>query len=83
MVVVDSFENSREFLKSLGFVETHFQQNYRTVWHYKDAEIVLDEWSALDPYIEIEAGSEAILEEVATDLGLNWSEKTIVSVDEL
>lgn len=83
LVNVDSLETTKELFDSLGFTQTNFQENYRTTWAYDNSEIVIDEWPALDAYIEIESASISDLKRVIKKLGLDWEKKTIVSVDEL
>lgn len=83
MVKVDSFDKAKDLFDSIGFIQTNYQESYRTTWKYKNSEIVIDEWPALEPYIEIEGPSEEELKTIANELGLNWSKKSIVSVDEL
>jgi len=35
---------------------------------------VIDEWPWIDPFIEIEAGSEELVKKAAAELGFNWSD---------
>ena len=48
-----------------------FQESKRETWKLGEAEIVLDEWPWLKPYIEVEATSAEVVEEVATKLGFD------------
>jgi adenylate cyclase class 2 len=46
-----------------------------------DAEIVIDEWPWIDPYIEIEGEDEASVRAAAEQLGLDWSEAEFGHID--
>ncbi len=73
-VNVTSFDDTLAILAQGGLKPQSYQETKRETWHYKDAEIVLDLWPWLNPYIEIEGPSEAIVREVASDLGLDWKD---------
>jgi adenylate cyclase class 2 len=51
-----------------------YQESKRENWKLDDVEIMLDEWPWLNPYIEIEASSEADVRRVAAMLELDWGE---------
>lgn len=74
MVIVDNFETTVSFLKSIGCIQKGFQITYRELWELNDAEICIDEWPFLKPYIEIEAKSEEAVKAVAEKLELSWEE---------
>ncbi|MBA3758091.1 class IV adenylate cyclase [Candidatus Saccharibacteria bacterium] len=78
---VNSFDEMGKLLKALGFVEYSFQESKRETWHYKNVEIVLDEWPWLDQYIEIEGKSEKDIKNVAEKLGFDWKDSKYGSVD--
>lgn len=71
-VTVDSFEDTVHIFTAIGLDVVSFQESKRETWHYKNCEIVLDEWPWLSPYIEIEGESETTLQTIATELGLSW-----------
>lgn len=71
-VVVSDFETTVELLKASGLEPTTYQESRRETWQLGDAEVVLDEWPWILPYIEIEGGSEEIVRDVADKLGLDW-----------
>jgi|AntRauTorckE6833_2_1112554.scaffolds.fasta_scaffold34374_3 adenylate cyclase class 2 len=73
-VVVSSFEDTIKVFTSAGLVLLSFQESKRETWKYNDCEIVLDEWPWLEPYIEIEGGSESGLKTLAVELELDWSD---------
>lgn len=81
MLIVPDFEEAREFLTGTGLVESCYQEAYRTTWKYKDSEIVMDEFPALAPFLEIESETEEELQEIVKELGLNWKDKITHAVD--
>lgn len=72
-VVTSSFEDTVKIFTAVGFEVLSLQESKRETWRSDSREVVLDEWPWLDPYIEIEATTEAEVREVASRLGLDWS----------
>ena len=79
-VSVSDFDATVALLARVGLPHKSFQESRRETWAYKRAEIVLDKWPWLSPYIEIEGTSEDDVKEVAADLGFDWSEAVFGSV---
>lgn len=73
-VSVDNFEETIAILEAAGLPYTSFQESKRETWQLGDAEIVIDEWPWLAPYIEIEANDERIVRETARILGFSWND---------
>ena len=73
-VNVDNFEETIAILEAAGLPYTSFQESKRETWRLGDAEIVIDEWPWLAPYIEIEANDEHAVRETAEALGLSWGD---------
>ncbi|MFO0971283.1 MAG: class IV adenylate cyclase [Candidatus Saccharimonadales bacterium] len=71
-VVVTDYEAAKQFLLSLALEVKGEQESKREVWRLGEAEIMLDEWPWVPPFIEIEAPSEEIVRNLAKQLGLNW-----------
>jgi len=69
---VDSYEAAKAFVLSLGLEVKGEQESKREVWCLGKVEIMLDEWPWAPSFIEIEAGSEAEVKDVADHLNLNW-----------
>ncbi len=63
-VSVSSLENMNLLLKSLGFVRRNYQEKLRIQYLYKNAEIDIDVWPHLDPYLEIESDDTSLIEEI-------------------
>ena len=73
-VNVDNFEETIAILEAAGLPYTSFQESKRETWRLGDAEIVIDKWPWLAPYIEIEANDEHAVRETAEALGLLWGD---------
>lgn len=78
-VIVSSFSETNLILESLGFSHRGYQEKKRYKYQYKDAEVDIDIWPKLQPYLEIEYESENILNEILLELG--YSRNDIVSVN--
>lgn len=73
-IVVNDFDETVALLAAAGLPHKSMQESKRETWAYRNAEILLDEWPWLDPYIEIEADSEEDVRQVANALGFDWDE---------
>jgi adenylate cyclase class 2 len=78
---IDDFEAACDFLKSIGLVETSYQETLRETWTLDGAEIELDTWPWIKPFIEIEASKEQQLEKVAAVLDLDMADAVHGSVE--
>lgn len=82
-ITVDSFEQAVAFAEAIGCTKKTFQENYRETWDLDGAEIVIDEWPYLEPYIEIEADSEEKVQQVSATLGFDYANALFTNVIEL
>ncbi len=82
-LVVDSFENAREFLKSVGLKEKAYQETKRIryVIEAEEVEFDIDTWPGLEPWIEIEASTEEAVRKYAKLLGFSWEDAMFGSAD--
>lgn len=71
-VTVSDFQSTVDLLAQAGLASRSLQESRRETWVFDGAEIVLDEWPWLKPYIEIEGDSEEHVQDVAKKLGLDW-----------
>ncbi len=69
-----SYDTMVELLKAIGLVVYTFQESKRETWHCQGAEVVLDEWPWLSPYIEIEGPDEETIKACAEALGHKWED---------
>ena len=80
-ITVNSFEEAREILNTLGCQEKAYQESLRELWKIGDVEITIDEWPFLEPFIEIEGPSEQAVKDVAKQLDFDYSKAIFGSVD--
>lgn len=73
-VNVSDFQSTINLLKLIGLPYRSFQESKRESWLLDGAEIVLDEWPWLNPYIEIEGDGEAHVRNISEILGFRWSD---------
>lgn len=71
-VVVSDFQTTADVLAAAGLMARSYQESRRETWKLEEAEIVLDEWPWLDPYLEIEAAGPEKVKAAAHKLGLKW-----------
>lgn len=70
-VEVSDFDTTFRILSALGYQVVVNYEKFRTTWHYQGAEIVLDELP-MGIFCEIEGQSAEQIEEIASNLHLNW-----------
>lgn len=73
-VETSSFDEAINILSAAGLVYDTYQESKRENWRLNDVEIMLDEWPWLNPYLEIEGGSEEAIKHVTQLLGLDWTQ---------
>ena len=78
---VGDFDTAVELFKVAGWHYTTYQESKRETWHLGNAEVVIDEWPWINPYIEIEADSEQAVRSAADKLGFDWDMVVFGSVD--
>lgn len=82
-VKVDDFEQAVELCKAIGLQQATYEENYRTAYHMNNAEITVDEWPALPPFIEIEGETEEVVRATAQQLNLKMEDALFGNVDEV
>lgn len=76
-ISVDSVVEADKLLVALGFAKRNVQEKIRTQYKYKNAEIDIDQWPKLKPYIEIESDDSSLYQEIIDACG--YADKEIVS----
>ncbi len=82
-VTISDFSTTVELFTAAGWPYNTLQESRRETWSLEGAEVVIDEWPWLRPYIEIEAASETIVRQAAKHLSFDWTEAVFGSVDVL
>ena len=73
-IIVSDFEQAVALLAMAGLPYKSLQESKRETWMLGTAEVVLDEWPWLAPYIEIEAVDEKTVRSIAIQLGYGWED---------
>jgi len=83
MLTVDSFEEAVKFLIGIGCKEKAYQETMRELWELDGVDITIDEWPFLEPFVEVEGGSEEIVKSVSEKIGFDYSQAKFCAVDVL
>lgn len=76
-IQVSDFETANDIITKFGLEHRGFQEKYRIRYDYQGAEIDIDKWPLIPPYIEIECNDDKVIEEIVKKLG--YGTKKIVS----
>ncbi|MBQ6323837.1 MAG: hypothetical protein IJI22_03290 [Bacilli bacterium] len=76
---VTDLEETNRILEAVGLVKRNYQEKIRYSFKYKTAEIEIDIWPKLKPYMEIECDDEDLINEIIEKLDLK--NKRIVSLN--
>lgn len=69
-IKVSDLKETNNLLEELGMVRRNYQEKIRYSYKYKNAEIELDIWPKLEPYMEIECDCDDIINEIIDKLNL-------------
>ena len=75
-VVVGDFATTNELLRRMGFEPKSYQENRRTSFELAGAQLELDWWPLIPPYLEIEGRSREHVLEVGRMLGVSEDDLT-------
>ncbi len=78
---IGDFDTAVELFDVAGWKYMTYQESERETWLLDGAEVVIDQWPWINPYIEIEAKNEQTVRDVATKLDFNWNDAVFGSVD--
>ena len=76
---VPNFEQTHEFLLSIGIPHKQYQENVRTQYILDGIEIDIDEWPMLPPYAEIEGKNETEVLETIQKLDFDKTKCTSIN----
>lgn len=80
-VVVSNFEETCKLLETIGLETQSYQETKRESWELDGAQVELDEWPWIQPFLEIEAADEQAIRMIAEKLGLSMEEAVHGSVE--
>lgn len=70
-ITTSDFEETNKLLESIGLMKRSYQEKIRYSYKYKNADIEIDIWPMIEPYIEIETDNENLMNEIISLLELN------------
>ena len=70
-VEVSSLDETNNILASIGITRRSYQEKIRISYKYKNADIEIDTWPMLKPYLEVECDDEYIMNEIIEKLELD------------
>src|SRR3989338_7822530 len=68
-LIVNNFDTASDFFEAWDIPEKAFQENTREMWARDNAEVTIDTWPGLKPFVEIEGANEDIVKEISHELG--------------
>lgn len=77
---IDNFDNAVNLLEAIGCERKSYQETKRELWKLDNVEITLDEWPFLEPFVEIEGTSEAVVKSVSEKIGFNYNDAVFGAV---
>ncbi len=77
------FDEACSFFEALGYSQSCYFEKRRTVFSLPEAEIVIDEYPQIAPFIEIEAPDPKIIEDLIEKLKLEENEKSNQTINGL
>jgi len=80
-LIINSYENAVNLLKTIGAEEKGFQETKRELWEIDGVELMIDWWPFLEPIIEIEGKNEIEVRKIAEKLGFDWNKAIFDSID--
>ena len=78
-IQVSDLDETNKLLEEVGLVRRNYQEKIRYSYVYKSAEIELDIWPNLEPYMEIECDDATVIDEIVSLL--EFDDKRIVSMN--
>jgi len=82
-LVVDDYENAKQFLQAMGCKQKNYQESKREIWELDGVEICIDEWPFLEPFVEIEGKSEQEVKNVCKKLGFEYNNAKFCAAGDL
>ncbi len=75
-IKVDNFDSALKMLEKIGLKSKGYQENKRIEYQLDGAQVCIDTWPKIPPYMEIEAASKRDVLNCAKRLGFSESELT-------
>jgi adenylate cyclase class 2 len=82
-LTVDDFDKAVAMMEMIGCREKSYQETKRELWTLDGAEITIDEWPFLEPFVEVEGESEEVVKAVSEKIGFNYADAKFCAVGTL
>ncbi len=82
-VEVNDFDTAVHIMTKIGCVEKSYQESYREEWQLDDVHVTIDEWPWLEPFVEVEGGSEKEVQEISEKLNFDYSKAIFTNASTL
>jgi adenylate cyclase class 2 len=80
-LTVNDFETAVAFFEACDIPAKAFQENMREVWIREGAEVTIDTWPGLNPFVEIEGKNEKMVREISQELSFDFEKAVFGSID--
>lgn len=80
-LVVNDFDTASAFFEACSIPAKAFQENMREVWERNGVVVTIDTWPGLNPFMEIEAETEEMVQVVSGELGFDFGKAVFGSID--
>lgn len=80
-LTVNDFDTATAFFEACNLPAKAFQENMREAWVRDKAEVTINTWPGLKPFVEIEGLSEKIVSEISNELGFDFAQAVFGSID--
>lgn len=80
-LIVNDFDTASAFFEACSIPAKAFQENMREAWVRDNVEVTIDTWPGLNPFVEIEGGTEEKVKEISNELGFNFEKAVFGSID--
>lgn len=77
---IDNFDVGAAFLENIGCEKKAYQETRRELWQLDGAQITIDEWPWLEPFVEVEGKNEENVKAVSAQMGFDYSQALFCDV---
>lgn len=82
-IKTDNFEMANKLIEEMGYYRKKLAEKKRDSYSYQGMDIEIDEWTLLEPYIEIEGPSAEAIYELAKLLGYSKEQTRIMNTEDV
>lgn len=82
-IQVDDYDKAVKLCEAIAGQKKAYLETRRELWSIDEAEISIDEWPFLEPFVEVEGDSEQEVKRISEKLGFSWSEAKFCAIGTL